>query len=192
MASTIKTIADLHIDPRNPRKRGPRASDMIQRSLQEVGAARSIVIDEEGNILAGNGTVEAAGQVGIQRVKVVDADGETIVAVRRTGLSNAEKQRLAVLDNRTGELAEWDGEILSGLMNDGLKVADLFTENELDALLNGVSDEAVESAKKDPKEPAQPLGEGYFVTVTCPDEAIQLALLERLEAEGYECRASIL
>jgi len=85
---------------------------MLAKSLQEVGAARSIVIDENGRILAGNGTVQAAGEVGIERVQVVDADGETIVAVRRTGLTEAQKRRLALLDNRTAELAEWDKDVL--------------------------------------------------------------------------------
>ena len=138
MADTITTIADLHLDQRNARKRGPRASGMLEASLQEVGVARSIVIDEAGNILAGNGTVEAAEQVGIERVQVVDADGETIVAVRRTGLTKAQKRRLALLDNRTAELAEWEPEVLAELATDGVKLDDLFVGDELDAILAGM------------------------------------------------------
>jgi hypothetical protein len=86
---------------------------MIASSLQEVGAARSIVIDEDGNILAGNGTIEAAAQAGIERVRVVESDGNEIIAVQRSGLSSKEKKRLALFDNRTAELAEWEPSILA-------------------------------------------------------------------------------
>ena len=79
-------IADLKPDKANRRKHGERNVDMIAQSLREIGAARSIVVDEDGNILAGNATVEAAAKAGIERVQVVDADGQTIIAVRRSNL----------------------------------------------------------------------------------------------------------
>src|SRR5437868_3621944 len=85
----ITHIGQLRQQPEglNARKHTPRNIGMIASALQEVGAARSIVIDEDGEILAGNGTIEAAGQVGIERVRVVDAEGDEIIAVRRSGLS---------------------------------------------------------------------------------------------------------
>lgn len=131
----MTTIADLKPDPRNARKRGPRAEGLLVSSLQEVGAARSIVIDEDNNILAGNGTIQAAAEAGIERVHVVDADGETIIAVRRSGLTESQKKRLAVLDNRTGELAEWDAEILQELSGE-IDLADIWHEDELNELLS--------------------------------------------------------
>lgn len=111
----ITHIKDLLPDPRNARKHNPANIGMISDSLQEVGAARSIVIDEKGMVLAGNGVLEAAGAVGITKLQVVDADGETIIAVRRKGLTAKQKKRLALFDNRTGELADWDTEILASL-----------------------------------------------------------------------------
>ena len=134
----ITSISELKPDAKNARKRGPRAEGMIVKSLHEVGAARSIVIDEDGRILAGNGTVQAAAEAGFDKVQVVDADGETIIAVRRIGLTEAQKQRLAILDNRTGELAEWDTEVLAELVKDGLEIGDLFSNEELDTLLDGL------------------------------------------------------
>jgi hypothetical protein len=133
---TMPSIADLKLDKRNARKRGPLAEGMLVASLQEVGAARSIVIDETNRVLAGNGTVAAAAEAGIERVKVVDADGETIVAVRRSGLSEMQKARLALLDNRTAELAEWDAEMLASLAEDGVELDDLWSVDELGAMLN--------------------------------------------------------
>ena len=88
---------------------------MVVDALQEVGAARSIVSDEKGVVLAGNATI---GQAGLGRVKVVDADESEIIAVRRTGLTPRQKKRLALYDNRAAELAEWDSDVLSDLLKD--------------------------------------------------------------------------
>jgi len=108
---------------------------MIVDALHEVGAARSIVIDEHGRVLAGNATIEAAAQAGIERVQVVDADGETLVAVRRTGLTEAQKTRLALYDNRTAELADWDPEALATIMADDGALEGLFQDWELEDIL---------------------------------------------------------
>jgi hypothetical protein len=51
--------------------------------LQEVGATRAIVIDEDNVLLAGNGVTEAAGEVGITKGRVVDAGGGELIVVRR-------------------------------------------------------------------------------------------------------------
>lgn len=132
----ITHIKDLKPDQRNARKHNPRNIGMIEDALHEVGAARSIVIDEEGNILAGNGTVEAAAQAGIERVKVVEADGEEIVAVRRRGLTAQQKRRLALFDNRTAETAGWDsGELEKIIAEDAKALEGILRESELNALI---------------------------------------------------------
>jgi hypothetical protein len=142
----INTIADLKQDSRNARKHTPRNVGMIEKSLGEVGAARSIVIDELGNILAGNATVEAAANAGMERVQVVDTDGETIIAVRRTGLTPEQKVRLALYDNRTAELAEWDSEVLAGLVEEGVDLSTFWSPYELGKLGQEVNAEPVDFA----------------------------------------------
>ena len=106
---------------------------MLADSLRAVGAARSIVIDEDGEILAGNGLVDAAAAVGLEDVRVVDVEGSTVVAVRRRGLTAAQKRELAMYDNRTAELAEWDWKQLAGNLDAGLELAPWFTPAELAA-----------------------------------------------------------
>jgi len=133
----VTHLADLTPDPHNARKHNPRNVGMIERALGEVGAARSIVIDEDGVVLAGNATIEAAAQAGIERVVTVDADGETIVAVRRSGLTDEQKRRLALYDNRTAEVAEWDTEQLQIDFDDGL-LDGMFSESELDIYFNTI------------------------------------------------------
>ncbi len=58
-------LRDLNPDPQNARKHTARNVAMVVDALQEVGAARSIVIDEKGVILAGNATIKAAGRGGL-------------------------------------------------------------------------------------------------------------------------------
>jgi len=137
MAKEISHISELQFDPKNARRRTPRSAGMLQESLQKTGAARSIVIDEQNRILAGNGTVEAAGQVGIEKVKVVDVDGETIVAVRRSGLTEEQKLQLAIYDNRTAELAEWDAGVLAEL-GEAIDLSEWWFPEEIEGLLQGL------------------------------------------------------
>lgn len=128
-------LGQLSPDPANARRHNPRNVGMIADALREVGAARSIVIDEDGRILAGNATVEAAADAGIERVRVVEADGETIIAVRRRGLTPEQKKRLAYYDNRAAELADWDPARLLADAGEGLDLSFAFYPEELRALL---------------------------------------------------------
>lgn len=137
MGKAIEHLSDLTPDPRNARAHNPRNVGMIESALNEVGAARSIVIDEDGIVLAGNATIEAAAQAGIERVHVVEADGETIIAVRRSGLTPEQKVKLALFDNRAAELADWDPAIMAELKEE-IDLSHLFSTDELSALLADV------------------------------------------------------
>jgi DNA modification methylase len=127
--------------PRNARRHPGRNLELLESSLREVGAARSIVVDEDGTVLAGNATVQAARQLGFSHVRVVETDGTELVAVRRVGLSAEQKRRLALLDNRTAELAEWDTDVLAALADD-TDLSGLWEDDELAALL-GLDEEPV-------------------------------------------------
>jgi DNA methylase len=133
----MKHIRDLTADPQNRRLHNPRNIGLLVDALHQVGAARSIVIDEDGVILAGNGVVEAAGEAGITKLQVVEADGQTVVAVRRRGLTEAQKRALALFDNRTAELATWNVEQLLLDQTAGLELKPFWTQEELAALLQG-------------------------------------------------------
>ena len=111
----MTSINDLQNDHKNARKRTDRSSKLIKESLQKFGAARSIVIDENNRILAGNGTIAGAKAAGIKNLKVIETDGNEIIAVKRTGLSEDEKVGLALADNRTSDLSECDLNMLEEL-----------------------------------------------------------------------------
>jgi len=131
----VDHISQLKFDKRNPRKRTQRNLKIITDSLQEVGAARSIVIDEDDSILAGNGVVKAAALAGIEKVIEIEADGDTIIAVRRRGLTEEQRQKLKYYDNRSAMLADWDIEVILADMESGLDLSQLWQGDELAAML---------------------------------------------------------
>ena len=130
----MTSINDLQNDHKNARKRTDRSSKLIKESLQKFGAARSIVIDENNRILAGNGTIAGAKAAGIKNLKVIETDGNEIIAVKRTGLSEDEKVGLALADNRTSDLSEWDLNMLEELSQEH-DLNPWFDNNDLKELL---------------------------------------------------------
>lgn len=134
-APPARSIADLVADPANRRSHDARNLGMITDSLRAVGASRSIVIDEDDVILAGNGVTQAAVNAGITRVRVIETDGDELIAVRRRGLTDEQKRALAIFDNRTNELSSWN---LSQLLTDreeGLSLQPFWTPEEEAAML---------------------------------------------------------
>jgi hypothetical protein len=173
-APRLATLAEFRPDPHNARRRTPRSHGMLERSLSEFGAARSIVVDEEGVVLAGNGTIEAAASVGIERVLVVPCDGNTLVAVQRTDLDPTQKRSYSLADNRASDTSKFDGQALAALMelDPELDVSPWFTPEEIAAL-----EETVEV----PEGPGDPGGgEEATVTLKFPDQETQNLFLQSL------------
>jgi len=125
------TIEDLRGDLKNRRLHTPRGAKMLLEAIEQVGAARSIVIDENNVILAGNGVVEAAAEAGLTKLHIIETDGKTLVAVRRSGLTDDDKRALALYDNRTGELSKWDADQLMDDRLHKLPLRPFFDEAEL-------------------------------------------------------------
>lgn len=129
-------VGELIGDHENRRKHNPRNVGLIVDALHRVGAARSIVIDEDNRILAGNATVDAAAEAGIEIIRVIEASGHEIIAVRRRGLTNEQKRYLAMADNRAAELATWDLDQLQADADSGLDLSAFFEPTELADLLH--------------------------------------------------------
>src|SRR3990167_6501857 len=156
----IAHLRDLIPDKANARKHTPRNVGMIETALREVGAARSGVIDENGNVLAGNATLEALAQAGIERVKVVDATGNQWVVVRRSGLTEGQKRKLSLYDNRSAELAEWDAGVLKELSAE-IDLGQFWMGDELKTLLDG-------PLEPEPPEGFKSYGEDIETNYQCP------------------------
>lgn len=134
MQEDIK-ITDLHFDEHNANLGTDRGRKLLAQSLDQLGAGRSILLDKNNQVIAGNKTSAAAGEVGISDVIVVETDGSKLIAVKRTDLDleTDEKARLlAYADNRTSEVGlQWDTEQLQVDLDAGLDLSGLWNESEL-------------------------------------------------------------
>lgn len=101
-------IKDLKQDERNYRKHNKKNLDLIKKSVKEVGLARSIVIDNENNIICGNGLTSTLDKN--TPIQIIETDGSQLVVVKRTDLkTNDEKRKqLAIMDNSTSDSSEFD------------------------------------------------------------------------------------
>jgi len=95
-------IKDLAFDPANARKHPSKNLTAIKGSLKKFGQQKPIVIDKNGVVVAGNGTLAAAKELGWDSISAV-----------RTELTGPDAIAFALADNRTAELAEWDVEPLA-------------------------------------------------------------------------------
>ena len=103
MTKKIDTLADLTPDGENFNRHTEFRQKLLEDSLRKFGAGRSILVDKDGNIIAGNSTTETAAAIGMEDVIVVPTDGKKLVVVQRTDLilDSPEGRELALADNMT-------------------------------------------------------------------------------------------
>lgn len=166
----------IKFDKRNYRKHNDRNKELINKSLKECGAGRSIVIDNDNEIIAGNGIYEQAQKLGL-KTKVIETDGSELVVVKRTDLATNDDKRkqLAVMDNSTSDSSEFDFELLQ---------EDFGTEELEDWGL----DVDFDVEPTEPKDISDDLKESYEVVCECSSEAEQEELFNKLVNEGIKCR----
>jgi hypothetical protein len=123
-------IADLTPDPTNVRTHSERNVEAIANSLKRFGQRKPIVVQRQGMIVrAGNGTVDAAKQIGWDTIAAVVIDEDAVEATA-----------FAIADNRSAELAGWDHEALVQLLQELPDAESVgFTSQELDDLLTLVN-----------------------------------------------------
>ena len=104
---------EIKFDKRNYRKHNDKNKQLIKKSLEECGTGRSILVDKEGEIIAGNGVYAEASKLKIP-VKVIETDGSELIAIKRTDLATNDDKRkqLAVMDNTTSDTSTFDMELL--------------------------------------------------------------------------------
>lgn len=129
-------MTKLKFDQQNANQGTDRGRELLDQSITELGAGRSILADKDGNVIAGNKTLAAAQKAGL-KIRVVDTDRDELVVVRRNDLdlndSTGEARRLAYLDNRVAELdLAWDPDQLARDLAAGMDLGELgFEESEL-------------------------------------------------------------
>lgn len=102
-----KKIKDIHPYENNPRKNDSAVAAVVE-SIKQCGYIAPIIVDENGTILAGHTRYKA-----LRKLRISECD----VAVA-SGLSEEQKRKYRLLDNKTNELAEWDFGLLKGELSD--------------------------------------------------------------------------
>jgi DNA modification methylase len=140
-------VAELSLDPSNVRKHDRKNLDAIKASLRKFGQQKPIVVDAKGIVLAGNGTLTAAKEL-----------GWTEIEITRTNLEGVAATAFAIADNRSAELAEWDDDGLAKVL-ELLKVedADLFAATGYDAEEVDKMSNAEVIEDEVPEPPAEPI-----------------------------------
>jgi ParB-like chromosome segregation protein Spo0J len=120
-------VGSLEFDDSNARTHSEKNVRAIAESLGRFGQRRPLVV--HGNtVIAGNGTLQAVKSLGWQEVAITRVPDEW---------SASEARAYAITDNRTAELAEWDGEVLLDTLQQldpELLSATGFNENDIDDL----------------------------------------------------------
>ena len=117
---------------RNAKQHSDAQVAQIAASIREFGWGAPILVDGQNNVIAGHGRLLAARKLGLAEVPVVPM----------THLTDIQRRALILADNKIGENAAWDEELL------GLELAELndagfdlgltgFTPEEWDALIAG-------------------------------------------------------
>lgn len=155
MAKEKTGAVEITFDQRNYRKHSKKNKDLIKKSLEELGAGRSVLLDKENSLIAGNGVFEQAQALGIP-VRVVETDGSELIAVKRTDLATKDEKRkkLALADNAASDLSEWDVPIIKTdwakdmLADWGIDLPEIVNEDGLKELLDEADFESLNDAAR--------------------------------------------
>ena len=136
-------INDLVPYERNAKIHSEYQLDLISRSIKEFGFINPVLIDENKNVIAGHGRIEAAKLLGMKEVPTITIGG----------LTEVERRAYILADNKLSELAEWDEKLVAAELKE-LKESNF--ETDITGFLYDDMDFSFLDADNDLKNPKQP------------------------------------
>jgi DNA modification methylase len=147
-------LTDLTPDNKNFNKGSEFGNSLIEKSFRKFGAGRSILIDKNNRIIAGNKSVENAMAIGMEDVQIVESDGTKIIAVKRTDidLDSIEGREMALADNASAKAnIVFDAELVEAELGEavceewGIDVATKLEaeEDDFDVAVEGIETDIV-------------------------------------------------
>lgn len=154
----------IKLDKQNVRNHPECNKEAIRKSLANLGAGRSVLLDSEDVLIAGNGVYEQAELLGIP-IKIIETNGQELIAVKRTDLRTDDEKRkaLAIADNRLTDLSEFNTEALDKMLESmSVEMQELagYAADPSDMLNDGLTDE--DEIPEDP-EPVCKLGDLWLL-----------------------------
>lgn len=171
MEIVYRKLGDLVPYENNPRK-NEGAVDAVAASISEFGWKVPVVIDSDNVVVAGHTRLKAAKKLGIEDIPCIVADD----------LSDEQIKAFRLADNKTGELAGWDFDMLTEELS-GLDFSGIDMEQFGFNFSGSGADDDVNTSV-----PSYKYKEQYAVTVIVEDEAEQRKVYEWLTGEGYSCK----
>lgn len=165
-------IEDIHPYERNPRKNDD-AVKAVMESIRECEYISPIIVDENHVVLAGHTRLKA-----LKKLRY-----KSVPCVVKEGLSEEQKRKYRILDNKTNELSTWDLDLLRDEL-DGLD----FSEFDIDWGLPEERPDEKESEESVSAASNFNYSEQYGVIVMCQDESEQEETYNNLIAAGYDCK----
>lgn len=159
---------------KNPRKNDD-AVEPTAKSIKRFGWQQPIVVDKHNVIVAGHTRYKAAKKLRLKEVPIVYAkhkDG--------TWLTDEEVNAYRLADNKTGDLAEWDDDLLADDLGDIIDI------DMSDFGFDELSDDS-DDANVDDLDLSDDITDKYELKVSCDDEKSLEKLFDRLKGEGYKC-----
>lgn len=111
-----KTLKDLKFDEHNFNTHTPEGMELLKKSIQENGYGRSVLVDKNNNLIAGNGVAETAMKLGGAKTRFVEVQGDELVVVKRKDLdiNTPEGRKMAYADNAVASAnLKWNEEELA-------------------------------------------------------------------------------
>lgn len=113
MAEIKGKLSELIPDDKNLNKHTQYGMSLLEKSVRGHKFGRSILVDKNNRIIAGNGIVETAANIGAEDIRIIETTGDELVVVKRTDvdLDTKEGREMALADNATSAAdLEWDME----------------------------------------------------------------------------------
>ena len=108
MKIETRKLTEIKPYPNNPRK-NDQAVEAVAESIRQCGYVAPIIVDEDNVILAGHTRYKALQKLGYKTADVLV----------KPGMTEEQKKKYRLLDNKTNELADWDFDLLADEL-DGL------------------------------------------------------------------------
>lgn len=167
-------IDQLIPDDKNMNRHNQYGMSLLEKSIGSLGLGRSILVDKNNKIIAGNGVTETAANLGMEDVIIVPTDGKKLVVVRRDDidLDSKEGRELALADNAVANVnLEWDTENIQEVTERwGINAEDwgIKAEEELDleALRDNPYSDKIKAPIYEPTGEKPPIGELYNIDKT--------------------------
>lgn len=118
MAEIKGKLSELIPDDKNLNKHTQYGMSLLEKSVRGHKFGRSILVDKNNRIIAGNGIVETAANIGAEDIRIIETTGDELVVVKRTDvdLDTKEGREMALADNATSSAdLEWDADNIKAI-----------------------------------------------------------------------------